>query len=751
MGRIKISISILVILLFGLFAKPVYAEDPLPPQELIDWLEYALKRFPPVDCPYLNSSTTKCAAVTEIQLSGDLKTGNLNVDFIGYNWSRTDQTLLLLGPASTFALENSSIELSEQYDPEAGDEVFIAPFFETSGGFWKVTVPPGKFKLASTASFKPQSVVPLNLAQGVGRIETSGLKGGYVQFDLNEGSHGGEVQLVLEGKKQVTPEKPQVRVTRIFKWGRIPTFEYVVTVSGLRREALVSIPLFSSEIIEKLSPDKPYTLNTKNGERFLEATFSPTSTELKISGHYKKAPTSFEMQDDLPFEVWIHVSDRRYPVNLETNANPIDPTEFSNILDIESARAFLVKPGQKMSFHSVKLTVDEGRKGKGKIIYKFFEGTDGFWLEKLFLSAKILGQDRLVIPTLAPPTYAGIGDNGIELYKNKDGQLSVRLPTEGLNKEKPIEVDWNITRKSTLFFSIFKSELPAQNVYLEEQNVTVHFQPGMVPIYAWGASITKGDLLDQFHLYGFLIGILAFFVCRGLKFNWILSAFVTLLFVGLYLEPKFPTSAVLLLLILTLPIVRLSDDFFNSLKQKTFRRRLILIIWGIMFLITLIPLTRYSRAQVYEALHPYADQRPGSIGFYGGDEDEDRKYKKSKKRKMKYKKRKMDVVSGLKTTASTPKAPSYYQQQNQQVQRYIKDQSLQVSEWNAKPVSLNNYTRGGRKVRFTSYNIDAEKGSKVSVLIVGPVVRGLWMLIETGLILWMMAAVLVRARRLFKF
>jgi len=72
-----------------------------------------------------------------------------------------------------------------------------------------------------------------------------------------------DVKEILEGKKQVAPEKPQVRVTRIFNWGRIPTFEYVVTVSGLRREALVSIPLFSSEIIEKLSPDKPYTMNTK--------------------------------------------------------------------------------------------------------------------------------------------------------------------------------------------------------------------------------------------------------------------------------------------------------------------------------------------------------------------------------------------------------------------------------------------------------------------------------------------------------
>lgn len=724
---------------------PALAQEALPPSELIDWLDYALKRYPPQDCPHLEEDHPVCAAVTDIQLAGDLKSGRITAEFTGYNWSRTGQTLELIGPSSSFALDDSNLILSEQADPRSDDAIFIAPFFDASGGFWKVAVPPGKFQLKSSVSFKPQASFPVHLAEGVGRVRTSRLSGGYLEFDPQQGSHGGVVQLVLEGEKQEAEQKPQIRVTRVFTWSGVPTFAYQFSVSGLKREAAVLLPLLGDEVIEKLAPEKPYALREKNGVAYLEAAFAPGYTQLRIEGHYQKVPEKFVLNLDTPFEVWIHVSDRRHPVNIETDANPIDPGEFAALVNVQNARAYLAKPGQTIEFHPVSLSVDEGHKGKGSIQYEFYQGGGDKWLARLFLSAKILGRDRLVVPTPEPPTYAGIGGRAIELYHDADNRLSVRLPAEGLTPANPVEVNWNMQKDVSSLLDLLRIKLPPQNVYLEEQNSVVHFLPGIVPLFAWGAAVTGGDLLDQFHLYGFLVGILVFFISRGLKFHPVLSALVTLLFIGLYLEEEFPTTAVVVLLILTLPVVRLGDGFFQHLQSRPVRRKLIMFVWLVAFLFVVVPLAGYSRERVFEALYPYAavdrvaDVSAGAgyglMGYQTGMMEI-----KARPKMEKSAEEPLPVMAQQEQPASQPSI---------QNRRIGKKDDYKVQEWTAKPVSLHVHGGGGRSVTFSDHHIQLRQEKTVSALLVGPVVRALWFLTETGIILWMMAALLARTKRLF--
>ncbi|MBF0106123.1 MAG: hypothetical protein HQM16_12450 [Deltaproteobacteria bacterium] len=763
MTRIMPFIFLFLCTLALMIPSPAYAGDLFPPEEMSQWLNYALKRFPPTDCPALESQYTQCAAVTDVKLSGDLKSGKINLEMSGYNWSRTEQTIGLLGTSSNFSLVGASVTLGRGDDSQVSGGFFAAPFFTETDGFWKIKIPPGEFHLAGTLEFIPKSVVPLSLAQGIGRVETQALVGGYIQFDENVGNHGGDVQLVLAGNEKKEPERPQVRVTRIFNWGIIPTFQYVFVVSGLTSETPVKIPLLEGEIIEKTEPQRPYTVKDEVGKSFFEATFSPRNNEISVYGHYRAAPSGFKHDSDLPFEIWLHVSDRRYPVTIATDANPVDPKEFEELILVDNARAYMVKPGQGIVFNSVKLSVDEGRKGKGKIRYHFYEGARGFWHEKLFLSAQILGQDRLIIPTPAFPNYAGIGAEGLELFHNEKKELSVRLPQKGLDEQRPIEVAWDETRPVFWFFDIFKARLPGQNVYLEEQESTVYFRPGVIPLFAFGARMTQGDLLDQFHLYGFLIGILAFFICRGLKFGWGLSGTVTLLSVGLYLSDNFPTTALMILLVLTLPLVRLKDDFFEKLKSMNVRRTLVMLVWLIAFVVTVIPLTEYARARVFDALHPYAEGTNFILGqepLYTQDDDVTRgpegEYLK-KDSAPDYAEDKMAGAVMEEANAPSPDGfelsksyrPASVQQQQLNNLMSLPKKQVQVNDWNAKPVSLNTYARGGRAVRFTNNNILTGQDQEIKVLLAGPLIRGFWMLLEVVLIFWVMTALTVRTKRLF--
>lgn len=740
---------------FLFFILPIgsFANEPLPPSEVLDWLDYALKRFPPDDCPRLTDGTMKCAGVTAVVLSGDLKSGAIHAEFTGYNWSRKEQTVSLLGPIDAFSLQNTAVSLSEVPQGSDADTDFLAPFFDKENPFWKLTIPPGRFVLSASLVFDPKAIMPMTLSYDIGRVKTEGLVGGFLQFDDNLGNHGGEVQFVLEGKQKVSEEKPQVRVTRVFTWGSIPTFSYHVSVEGVRTEVPIRVPLLKDEVIESVTPDKPYTL--KDGDRqVLEMTVSPATHDVTIKGHYKTTPEIFTLGEDLPFEVWLHVSHKRYPIHFETDANPIDPTEFSSLADINNAKAFLVKPSQHLSFLAVNLKVDEGRKGKGKIRYEFIEGANGFWLDKLKLNAEILGQDRLVIPTPKPPVYAGIGSEGIELFRNDKNQLSVRLPSGGLESQ-PIEVNWHEAYQTPTFLGIFSAEQPAQNVFMENQDVLVRFRPGVIPIFAWGAETTQGDWRDQFHLYGFLIGILAFLICRGLKFSLVLSVLVGVLFVGLYLDPTYPTAWVLVLLAVTWPLAALKDEGFANLKKRGWLRFLYRVVFLAVFIATLIPLSQHARAWVYQALHPYADRDV----VYRGQQ----KYKTSG-----YSQKKVDdeVAAYVETFTPRPSPsvedldkmagsmmnmPNIPQQVNEPpFQRQNMLSKKQVSDWNAKPVTILASVRSGHEVRFSSYHVTTGQKMMCRILVAGPLLRGLWMLAECALLLWMMMEIIKRSKRLFK-
>lgn len=718
------------ILFLSLYSGVGFSAEPLPPTELTDWLNYALKRFPADDCPVIAPDQKLCGAVTEVELSGDLKSGEITAVFSGYNFSRVKQTMALIGPAKTFAIIDASVELSENSDPDEANSLFVAPFFDEHSADWKITVPPGHFEVTATLLFTPEAVVSLNLPEDVGRVHDNDLTGGTLQFDATRGNHGGSVQFFLEGSRATLAEKPLTRVVRVIHWGAVPTFEYFVTVEGIHTETLVEIPLLADENIERLTPDRSYQLVQHDGTRFVQVSLSASLDNLNISGHYQTTPTSLVMGNALPFEVWVHVADRRYPVNMSSTADPIDPSEFSDVVATINARAFLMHAGEKLDFNQVNLNVDEGREGTGSLNYKLYEGVDGFWLEKLFLTAKVPGLDRLVIPTPKPPVYAGIGDEGIELFHDDNNQLSVRLPKA--YDDVSIEVDWQQNRQKTNFAAVQKMTLPAQNVYLEDQNVEIFYRPGVVPLFTWGAYTTSGDLLDQFHLYGFLVGLLAFFICRGLKFNTLLSALVTLLFVGLYLEERFPTSLTLIMMIATLVVSLLTVE---KLKLK----RLMQLVWVILFAATAAKLGAYGHDRVYNAIHPYA--QAAQVRAYSYNDNDDF----SGEMMMKPKAAPLAGASNVMPEEMLKQDISYSANAvNATSQRLYK-----VSDWNSRPVKQNVYDRGGNNLKLTWHNVASLSERHFGVVVVGPILRGLWMLAEVGIVFALMLCLGVKAKRLF--
>jgi len=748
--------SLFIINMFvSLLALPVWAEEtatpPKPPAVLNDWLEYALKRFPPDDCPTLPSGAAACAAVTSVGLSGDLSTGKITLDVVARNWGRKSLPLDLIGPASAFVLEDPQIIMTSLADEPLEAAGNVAPFFDASGGSWKIIIPPGKFLMKAQLAFSVAPVIPLTLPADVGRIRQN-LTGGSIRFDPNLGSHGGEARFVLDkdGSSPKEDATPQIRVMRVFTWGVIPTFEYKVTAHGLRGETAVQMPLLADEVVESVSPEKPYVIQATPAGRVLETNLSPAGNELTINGHYQNKPEQFKMPEGEPFEIWFQVSDNRYPVNIETDARPVDPAEFPNVEASDRSKAFLVKPGQILRFLPVALTVDEGRKASGRGTYVLREGAIGQWAERLSLTAKI-SQDRLVIPTPTPPVYAGISGDGIELHRDAKGALSVRLPPDGL-QDRPLDVDWAVNRSPVWLADLVKFELPGQALFLDERTVTAQFRPGVVPILAWGGEAVKGDLRDEFHLYGLLIGVFAFFLMRGLKLSFPLALVMAGLMAGLYLERLFPTSFMLALMVATLPFVRLGDETIESLVKRRFLRRLVLLVWSGLFLCAVVQLGDYGRSRIYAALHPYADAKAsladGRRQSYYGSESEDYV---------------SNMGSGLSNSAPMSKGdvmrkmakPKMEQQaleplQNQNIDYDQKDQVDQAKAWNAKPVALTAAARVGCDVRLTNYHVADNKPASVRVLVAGPILRGAWLIGEVLVVFLVVALLLRRSLRLWR-
>lgn len=721
--------KIYLALVLGLAVMPgrVLGGDVLPPSPLLDWLDYALKRFPPDDCPKLAEGHKVCAAVTELIVDGDLKTGKVNLIFKGDNWSREKQTLTLIGPTTTVSLQDASVTLTEQ--TEEIDPLFIAPYFAQSGESWQIDVPPSHFQVNVTAHFDLQNVMAVTLAQGIGRIDTKNLRGGSLRFIDSLGQHGGEAQFLLEGINETAVEESVIHTTRVFTWGAVPTFTYFIAVSGIHKDTLLKLPLLGTEVIEKLEPDKPYTVE---GD-FLH--LNAASGQIKISGHYQDVPQRFVLDKNRAFEIWLHVADRRHPVNLITNAVPADPGEFSDLTQTAFAKAFLVKGGEEIAFKPITLSRDEGRKGVGDSHYRFYQGEDGHWLEKLFLKAKILTFDRLVIPTANAPTFAGIDGEGVELF-HEDNNLSVRLP-----QGEEIEVVWNHRQNVNPFFKIIKRKLPRQRIYLENQTASFWFKDGFIPVLAWGADVKTGDLLDRFHLYGFLIGIFAFALCRGLKLNLTLSTLLSLLFIGLYTVDGFPLVRLLVLLLVSLPLMRLKQDSLEKLKGKPWLKRLLQTAWVLVFTVALIPLSLYARDRVFSALYPQASpltQGPGlTMGLTAGEVPQTNQAPSFPEGSL------MDQTN---RPQSLPKSlgPSKVDDAGPYEQK-----GLKVSEWNAKPVNIFTPIVKGPSVELTQFTVSEEDEREVVVFVAGPIARALWMFAEVVLLFLLTVSLLKKIKELF--
>ncbi|HLD43965.1 MAG TPA: hypothetical protein VJC18_00915, partial [bacterium] len=302
--------------------------------------------------------------------------------------------------------------------------------------------------------------------------------------------------------------------------------------------------------------------------------------------------------------------------------------------------------------------------------------------------------------------------------------------------------------------SLFRAILPGQKIATDKQTIDIMFQPGHVPLLAWGTSTSRGDLLDQFHLYGLLIGVLAFFICRGLKFGYPLSLLVTLLCIGLYQVPRFPLTWVLATLIITLPLSLMKDEQFTRLKTKRFRLNLMILIWACLFITTTVQLTGYSRDRIFSALHPYAGYHP-EYDFSEQTAKYDNFASAKRARPMLSRDELKDISTSTEVGAPPEAMPTkganveYAQMQlaTKEPQNPL-EQRDQDSEWTAKPVSVQNSMRGGALVEMTNLNLAPDTDTNVKILVAGSWLRAFWLLLETVIILSLMVALLTRGRKL---
>jgi len=557
---------------------------------------------PESDCPPLvqgeQALAPLCVALSSVQLGGDAEAGSLELVFTGANHARTAQVLPLLGPAELFAVT-----------ARAGAGKAAPPALLLDGdpaGFWRALVPPGPFAFAVEVAFAPLPSVELALPAPAADLHVQ-LSRGSAGLDETQGPWHGGVVLVEAGREAATREQTvTLRALRQFQWGSVTTFEYTFSVAGVREQQELVFPLLGDERIETLDPDRPFQVVGSE----LRLTVIPGASGLvRVRGHLAGVVSRLVKPAALPFEHWLFLTDPRHPVTLATEGREIDPQAVEVVgapgfAPPPGARAFFLTGEQALEIAAIPVQVDEGRGGSGRLSYLYVQGEQGAWVGNLSLVARLPRQDRLSVRTPAPPHYAARGAQPLRMFQDEAGILSVQLDP-GLAAGIPLRLQWRQQQPLGSLLSLLRLPLPEQGLHLDEQTLAVHLQPGHVPALGLGADQVQGHLLDGFHVFALLMGLLALVLCRAARLPWWLAIVLALLFTSLDTVDGFPRTPLFLLLAATAILVRLPSRVASALHDRKPLQLGAIAVWLVFLLVALVPSIGFVQERIHSALHPW--------------------------------------------------------------------------------------------------------------------------------------------------
>lgn len=749
-------------------------QPPKPPEPLQAWVDFAeALRKPDADCPRVQTapgeqSEALCAVVSWARLEGDPASGTLHLALRGENWSRQPEDLPLLGPATLVALRSVTAPGARQGVPRA--------LLQAAEDRWALRLPPGPFDLRVELSFEPRPALELSLASPVAHLE-DGLERGALRLDEQSGSwHGGALRIESEAGVRASEEQEPLtlRVVRVFHWGSVPTFSYHFTVTGVREQRELLLPLVGDERVETLDPDRPF----EQVDAALRITVPPgQSTTLVLKGHLGSSPERLGKPAGLPFEHWLFVTDRRHPVTLGTDGREIDPTAVEGVEIPAGSRAFFLTQEQRLDIAPVAVAVDEGRGGSGELSYLLVQGESSRWVGNLGLQARLPKQDRLSLRTPAPPHYAERNGTAMRMFRDEEGVLSVQLD-EALASGSPMRLQWRAEQPIGRGLGLLRFPLPAQSLHLDQQSLALHFKPGYVPVAAGGADQVEGHLLDGVRIFALLMGLLALVLCRAAGLPWWLAVLMGLLFASLEQAHDFPRTFLFLLLAATAILARLPATAMDGLKRLRWLHVLVTLVWVGFLALASLPLVDFVQGRVHSALHPwdglgnqvYADSfsvgylranQRGFLGSYpsgsaaaaedqdeattltlGGEVDDSRMQLK-------------DLAQPMPQQAQVQTANEWdgrFESGKQRPMRPMKKGARRQApaEKSMRPVALDQPHLPGSVLRFTARSLLPGQEQRPWALVAGPWLRGGWIFLEALLLMALVFQIVRRAAPLWR-
>ncbi len=589
-------------LLLAAAATPAAAPPPppKPPPGLAPWVEYARSAHKAsADCPRLRlqsqgGQAPVCTTLYTARLTGTPETGRLTLAVTGESWARTPQELALVGPADVVTVTSGTARGGGA--PELRLDV--------GSNQWRARVPEGAFSFTVELSFDPRPTVELQIPGPVAHFDGQ-LTGGTLRIDEDSAAwHGGVLRIESgSGAAAVKDQEPlTLRVVRVLHWGSVPTFSYHYTLSAVREQTELVLPLLGTERVETMEPDRAFE-RTDSG---LRVTVAPgPARSVVVKGHLPEAVPRLVKPKGLPFEHWLFVTDQRHPVRLAAGGREIDPGAVEGVAVPVGSRAFFLTDEQDLRIEAIEVRVDEGRGGSGETAYLYVQGEQGHWVGNLSLKARLPKQDRLPVRTPAPPHFAERGGAATRMFKDPAGVLSVQLD-EALAKGSPMRLQWREDKAIGKALSVLRFELPAQTLHLDRQSLAVHFAPGFVPVAAFGSDLVEGHLFDRFRIFALLMGLLAFVLCKAARFPTWLAVVFAALFASLFDVQGFPAVPLFFLLAATAVLARLPDDLIAKLRNLSWLQGIVAAVWLVFLAIGTVPLISFVQERVHSAIHPWA-------------------------------------------------------------------------------------------------------------------------------------------------
>jgi len=739
----------LMLVCSALMLDAAVAAAPSPPLPLKPWVDYAKQLYGASDLPC--PPARACVQLQTLEVRGRAERGDITLTASGRNFAAEPRTVTLVGPSSTFAVRRS------RFIEGRGD-------VQLADGGWVAHVSPGPWKLEVDVGFEPEAALSLQVANDFASV-VDALAGGRLAFDESSPRHGGTLFLEAERAKGAARMPVSIRASRLFKYASVTTFVYHFTVTGLREQTRLRLPLVGGEAVETVAPDLPYSPSPDA----LVVSLGPGTSGIDVTGHLAAAPAVIAKPPALPFEQWLFDFDPRHPVELSTDGVEIDPAEVSEIAAGPRARAFFLTGAQQLAILALDVHVDRGRQGAAVATLDYEQGNGEHWLASLQLTASSAPDgDRVAIRTPVPPHYAEHAGRAIRMFTD-DKTLSVRA-TSDTGQLAPIGVQWReaVPVNSVLF--VTHLSLPEQALHLDDEKVTLSLLPGYVALAVLGANHSEGDLVNGLHIYALLLAALAVALGRAARLPRAALALVGVLFVGLYAVEGFPRTALLLLLAASAVVVLLPDRSLAALVSHRRLHGFVVLVWVVVLVGALVPSVLYVKDRLLSALHPWAaassvagsqdrfaelilnesssalnapqaqvaqsfrqddaeqrEEQPGGGDGYGAQQQNAAPNLKKVRKQVELKSK---AYAGLETQKR-------------------KERAL-AAEKTVRPVPFDRAQLAGSTVSYSFNSVLQGERATARVLVSGPLLRGAWMLGECAGLAALIGLMVLRARRLWR-